>query len=91
MRQLKRAKRLKIDGWFIDRLIGILRDNGGELSTRALSQNYGIKAKAVREAACRYPNVFQLNLVRGRLPNWVRLMIPVQEHRIEASGIEVGP
>jgi hypothetical protein len=79
MRQLERRKHLKIDPSFIARLTGILEDFGGETSLRTLRSTHRIKAKVIREAACRYPNIFQLNLIRGRIPNSVRLMASVEK------------
>jgi hypothetical protein len=73
MRELKRRKHLKIDVGFVTQLTGIPEDSDGELSLRTLANKYQIKAKVVRETACRYPSIFQLNLIRGRIPNRVRL------------------
>jgi hypothetical protein len=78
MRKLKRRKHLKIGAGFIARLTRILEDFGGEVSLRTVRSTHRIKAKVIREAACRYPNIFQLNLIRGRIPNSVRLMTSVE-------------
>jgi hypothetical protein len=74
MRELKRINCRKVDAYFIAHLAKILAEVGGELSLRTLTNKYKIKAKVAREAACRYPGVFQLSLIRGRLPNAVRLV-----------------
>jgi hypothetical protein len=71
-----RRKHLKIDAGFVTRLTEILEDSGGELSLRTLRKSHQLKAKVVREAACRYPNLFRLNLIRGRIPNRVQLLTP---------------
>jgi hypothetical protein len=94
MRELRRFPHLKIDADFIAHLSAILKDSGGELSTRTLAVKYRIKAKAVREAACRYPNILQLNLIRGRIPNHVRPVekfVPSGSKSAETSIIETMP
>jgi hypothetical protein len=82
MREIGRIRHLKIDADFVN-LITILKDSGGELSLRTMAVRYQIKAKTVREAACRHPSIFQLNLIRGRLPNHVRL---IESHHRKKSG-----